>query len=86
LSQSGQASGEDFFAPQLPFDQATFGVAGGLGLAGGLNVTYDDFFAKPPGTAARVSGTLSNDPNGWLAIDAWKFVMKDLDSRGKKNK
>jgi hypothetical protein len=49
-------------------------------------LTYDDFFAKPPGTAARVTGTLSHDPDGWLTIEAWKFVMKDLDSKGKKNK
>jgi hypothetical protein len=49
-------------------------------------LTYDDFFAKPPGTAARVTGALSHDPDGWLTIEAWKFVMKDLDSRGKKNK
>jgi hypothetical protein len=42
-------------------------------------VSYAQFFTKPPGTAATVVGIVSADRDGSPAIKAWKFSMKDLD-------
>jgi hypothetical protein len=44
-------------------------------------LTYAQFFTKPPGKAAHVTATLSHDSADALSIDAWKFVMQDLDAR-----
>ena len=49
-------------------------------------LSYAKFFTKPVGTAASVTGNLSRNPDGSFSIDAWKFVMKDLDYKGKKQK
>lgn len=40
---------------------------------------YAGVFTKAPGTSARVIGEVSTDPRGSLAIEAWRFVMQDLD-------
>jgi len=40
---------------------------------------YAEFFTKPPGTPARVVGRVTAGAGGALSIDAWEFVMKDLD-------
>jgi hypothetical protein len=42
---------------------------------------YANFFTKPPGTPAQVVGELSLQPDGSIAIEAWKFVMQDLDGQ-----
>ena len=42
---------------------------------------YAGFFSKAPGTPARVVGRVTTDAGGSLAIDAWEFVMQDLDEQ-----
>jgi len=40
---------------------------------------YAGVFTKAPGTPARVIGEVTTGAAGSLAIEAWKFVMQDLD-------
>jgi hypothetical protein len=40
---------------------------------------YAGFFTKAPGTPARVVGQVTTGAEGSLAIDAWEFVMQDLE-------
>ncbi len=44
-------------------------------------LSYAQFFTKPPGTAASVVGIIRADKDGAAAIEAWKFVMEDLDGQ-----
>ncbi len=44
-------------------------------------LAYAEFFTKPPGTAATVVGLITSNRAGGLAIEAWKFVMEDLDGQ-----
>ncbi len=40
---------------------------------------YAGFFTKAPGSPARVVGQVTTSAEGALAMDAWEFVMQDLD-------
>ena len=42
-------------------------------------LAYAQFFTKPAGTAATVVGIITADSDGSPVIEAWKFVMEDLD-------
>jgi uncharacterized protein involved in outer membrane biogenesis len=42
---------------------------------------YAGFFTKPAGKEAHVTASLSHGSDGSSSIDAWKFVMKELDAR-----
>jgi uncharacterized protein involved in outer membrane biogenesis len=44
-------------------------------------LAYAQFFTKPPGTPATVVGRIAADSDGSPAIEAWKFVMEDLDGQ-----